>query len=708
MHTLNVDICSQTLLSTQTMSHDIGCRKMDIKKAQEKAISRGTAIIYDEEMASHKLLWDHPICSFEVPERLTLSYDRLKHYGLLERCVPVQVREATEEEILLVHSSDYLESVKTTQAMNTAELKAFSDNFDVAYFHQRTYHCAKLSLGATLQLVDAVMTGEVQNGIALVRPPGHHSQESQASGFCIFNNVAVAAEYAKRKYGLQRILIVDWDVHHGQGTQYSFEDDPSVLYFSWHRYEHQLYWPNLTDSNFDAVGKGKGAGFNINVPWNKIGMKTADYLSAFFHVLLPLAFEFDPELIIVSAGYDSAIGDPSGLMSAMPECYAHLTHLLMSLANGKLCVVLEGGYNLSTLTESVFMTVRTLLGDPVPLIKEEMAPCLSATESVYNVKAVHQEYWDILKYQDLSSVIEPSTKKLKQEEGVTNPLPVEDRDPAKSFRLLMEAYIRRILPLVPPVRTATAICSIPSIVLNKCMKVEDKNCSNEETAEFIRGFDSKCYEDETILLSVGRICSIIEHIIRKQVRNGFAVSPEISLSSMAALKYSLKSGLKRVLLMSIGNVNFPCESQDDGQALLLQICEKQKAKKANSKYRISLNYQNSIKYSGDFLYVLSEIILPLAYEHQPELIIIAVGAKNKVSVVSLLIHVMQGLAEGQTLVLIPDSERQLVNSIAGILLGDMAPQTGSYNPVSKENIINLERQRQELQEHWKMLQYSVN
>ncbi|KFQ12259.1 Histone deacetylase 10, partial [Leptosomus discolor] len=119
---------------------------------------------------------------------------------------------------------------------------------------QNTYRCARLAVGATLQLVDAVMSGKVCNGMALVRPPGHHSQRSAANGFCLFNNVAIAAEHAKLKYSLQRILIVDWDVHHGQGTQYIFEEDPSVVYFSWHRYEHQEFWPSLKESDYDAVG----------------------------------------------------------------------------------------------------------------------------------------------------------------------------------------------------------------------------------------------------------------------------------------------------------------------------------------------------------------------------------------------------------------------------------------------------------------------
>uniref|UniRef100_A0A8B9D869 Histone deacetylase 10 n=1 Tax=Anser cygnoides TaxID=8845 RepID=A0A8B9D869_ANSCY len=343
-------------------------------------MASGTALIYDEEMTSHKLLWNDPICDIEVPERLSTSYGQLQFYHLVERCVHVPAREGTEEEILLVHSSEHLEVAKSTQKMGEEELKRVSGNYDAFFFHPNTYRCARLAVGATLQLVDSVMLGKVCNGMALVRPPGHHSQRNAANGFCLFNNVAIAAEYAKLKYGLQRILIVDWDVHHGQGTQYIFEEDPSVLYFSWHRYEHQEFWPSLKESDYDAVGLGKGKGFNINLPWNKVGMGNSDYLAAFFHVLLPMAFEFDPELVLVSSGYDSGIGDPEGQMNATPEVFAHLTHFLMQLANGKLCVILEGGYHLKSLSESVCMTVKTLLRDPIPQVTGEMAPYQSGKQ----------------------------------------------------------------------------------------------------------------------------------------------------------------------------------------------------------------------------------------------------------------------------------------------------------------------------------------
>uniref|UniRef100_A0A8C5A182 Histone deacetylase 10 n=1 Tax=Gadus morhua TaxID=8049 RepID=A0A8C5A182_GADMO len=351
----------------------------------------GTALIYDEEMTKYKLLWVDPVCKIEVPERLIVSYEALVKSGLADRCVSIPVREATDAEILLAHSEEYLEAVKKTPFMHLEELMTFTQKYGDVYFHPNIYHCAKLAVGATLQLVDNVMTGKVRNGMALVRPPGHHSQSSAANGFCVFNNVAIAAQYAKKHHKAKRVLIVDWDVHHGQGVQYCFEDDPSVLYFSWHRYEHQSFWPNLKESDFDSVGSGKGAGFNVNVPWNKVGMGNSDYLAVFFHVLLPVAYEFSPDLVFICAGFDSAIGDPEGHMSATPDIFAHLTHLLMNLADGKVCAVLEVSARSSSLAHAnVSSSSRTLLLFP-------------ALESIHSARSIHKKYWSCLQHAGMSS-----------------------------------------------------------------------------------------------------------------------------------------------------------------------------------------------------------------------------------------------------------------------------------------------------------------
>uniref|UniRef100_A0A8D0G6U3 Histone deacetylase 10 n=1 Tax=Sphenodon punctatus TaxID=8508 RepID=A0A8D0G6U3_SPHPU len=490
-------------------------------------MTSGTALIYDEEMTNYKLLWDDTNCGIEVPERLSSSYERLKHYNLVERCVRLPVREGTEEEIMLVHSSDYLKVVKNTQTLNEEELRRVSANYDAVYFHPNSYRCAKLAVGATLQLVDSVMGGEVHNGMALVRPPGHHSQRNAANGFCVFNNVAIAAEYAKRKYGLQRILIVDWDIHHGQGIQYVFEEDPSVLYYSWHRYEHQQFWPLLRESDYDAVGQEKGKGFNINVPWNKVGMGNADYLAAFFHVLLPLAFEFDPELVLISSGYDSGIGDPEGQMRATPECFAHLTRFLMHLANGKLCAVLEGGYHLRSLSESVCMTIKTLLGDPIPHLSGEMTPCLSAVESIQNVRAAHKPYWKCLAYEEVPPLEDLSTKLHKAAEAETaqtGTCPVtkdnavnRNRDEALKIERFLELHMKNILFPVPPTKTAAAVISESDARLLPSSVLVEKEIGVKELKSIVSEFDAKLVKEEKVLNSLEKMLAVLNKIIKKEV-----------------------------------------------------------------------------------------------------------------------------------------------------------------------------------------------
>lgn len=150
---------------------------------------------------------------------------------------------------------------------------------------------SKLAVGSTIELVDKILLGEVQNGMAIIRPPGHHAMKAEYNGYCFFNNVAIAAQHAIDNRKMERILIVDFDVHHGQGTQQMFYDDPRVLYFSIHRFEHGTFWPNLRESDFDYIGSGPGAGFNFNVPLNKTGMTNADYLAIWQQILLPVAYE---------------------------------------------------------------------------------------------------------------------------------------------------------------------------------------------------------------------------------------------------------------------------------------------------------------------------------------------------------------------------------------------------------------------------------
>lgn len=249
-----------------------------------------TGIIYDESMAQHTCLWDqnYPEC----PERFTWVLNRCRDMKLVERCKELKPRLATKEEVLTVHTEEHFELLKSTKdCKDEAHLEDLSSNYDAIYVHPTTYDLSLLACGSTIELVDNILDGNVQNGMAIIRPPGHHAMKAEFNGYCFFNNVAVAAQHALDNKGLNRILIVDWDVHHGQGTQRAFYDDPRVLYFSVHRFEHGTFWPNLRESDFDYIGADPAEGRNLNVPLNKTGMTNADYLAIFQQLLLPVALE---------------------------------------------------------------------------------------------------------------------------------------------------------------------------------------------------------------------------------------------------------------------------------------------------------------------------------------------------------------------------------------------------------------------------------
>ncbi|XP_071809445.1 histone deacetylase 6-like isoform X3 [Asterias amurensis] len=391
-----------------------------------KAFPQGTGLVYDERLTQHACPFNSRHFQSENGERILQCHKRLQHYNLLDRCTRVPVRLASDEEVLTKHSSEYLESVKSTQTMSDNELKDWANQVSDIFVNNHSYECAALAVGGMLDLTEKVVKGELRNGFAIVRPPGHHATRSKADGYSLFNTVAITAQTAKHQWNCERVLIVDWDVHHGQGVQYHFEDDPSVLYFSIHRYEHQEFWPCLKDSDCDAVGKGKGVGFNINVPWNEIGLGDSEYLAAFQQILLPVAYEFNPHLVLVCCGFDAAIGDPKGEMQVTPAGFAHLTHALMGLADGKVVLALEGGYNLKVIGECAAMCTQTLLGDPCPVLPKTTEPSKSAVESILNVIKNIRPYWSSLKYQ-----VDPEClqSKVVSSSSLNEPLLRDDQSP---------------------------------------------------------------------------------------------------------------------------------------------------------------------------------------------------------------------------------------------------------------------------------------
>jgi acetoin utilization deacetylase AcuC-like enzyme len=302
--------------------------------------------IYREHLANRP---GHP----ERPERYDVVVRALEKSGIAQELRPIQPRAATEDELLLCHTSKYLRIAKRDvdaglPSLSTGDTDIGPNSWDVASH----------AVGGVLNAVDAVISGQARNAFCAVRPPGHHASASRGMGFCLFNNVAIAARYAQRKHGLERVAIVDWDVHHGNGTQDIFYSDPSVLFFSTHQ------WPLYPGTGrADETGEGRGEGTTMNFPF-PAGSGRAEILGAVRDSLIPAVDEFRPDLLLISAGFDSRIGDLLGQFTLTDDDFADLTIAVMEMADrhaaGRVVSLLEGGYNLSGLASAATRHVETL------------------------------------------------------------------------------------------------------------------------------------------------------------------------------------------------------------------------------------------------------------------------------------------------------------------------------------------------------------
>ena len=291
----------------------------------------------------------------EIPGRLLAITKRLDATGLSRQCTPGIYTPLTPESVLRVHEPAVLERARKTAerggGMLDADTVVSRDSFQVAL----------AAAGACVSAVDAVLTGPDPTALCLVRPPGHHATATQSMGFCLFNNIALAATHARIAHGLTRILIVDWDVHHGNGTQDIFYADPTVFFFSIHRYGSGFY-PGTGAA--DETGTGTGLGFNLNAPVRH-GTSRHDYHATFARALTKAADTFKPELVLLSAGFDAHTRDPIGSLGLETEDFTALTRLVLDVARtharGRLVSCLEGGYNLDALAESVEVHLQELL-----------------------------------------------------------------------------------------------------------------------------------------------------------------------------------------------------------------------------------------------------------------------------------------------------------------------------------------------------------
>eukprot|EP00347_Sterkiella_histriomuscorum_P006078 403354151 len=345
--------------------------------------------VYDERMLKHR---EYPKpqaegstvkvhVNPEIPDRISSIYNHLKIEGLLDQMDKLEVQGVDEVEQLIatIHSQEIIDKVKEACAKlgdeeSSSEIHTATGEL---YECRETWEAAKVSAASAITGVKDILDGKHDKGYCIIRPPGHHAYHSHQAGFCFFNNVAIAAKVAlSDPYNLKRVLIFDWDIHHGDGTQALFYDDERVLFVSLHRTDNLTFYPGYKECLPEYVGEGKGKGFNINVAWetglvvdevdrsnNKVStLGNNDYRYACDTLLFPIVEQFNPELIIISCGFDSAIHDFLGFSNVTPLMYQYMTQKLSSYCP-KLLVVQEGGYNVNYLGQHAQGVVNGLLGN---------------------------------------------------------------------------------------------------------------------------------------------------------------------------------------------------------------------------------------------------------------------------------------------------------------------------------------------------------
>uniref|UniRef100_A0A8C3YVF2 Histone deacetylase n=1 Tax=Catagonus wagneri TaxID=51154 RepID=A0A8C3YVF2_9CETA len=376
-----------------------------------------TGLVYDSVMLKHQCTCGDNSRHPEHAGRIQSIWSRLLERGLRSQCESLRGRKASLEELQSVHSERHVLLYGTNPLsrlkLDNGKLAGLlaqrmfvmlpcggvGVDTDTIWNELHSSNAARWAAGSVTDLAFKVASRELKNGFAVVRPPGHHADHSTAMGFCFFNSVAIACRQLQQQGKASKILIVDWDVHHGNGTQQTFYQDPSVLYISLHRHDDGNFFPG--SGAVDEVGAGSGEGFNVNVAWAgglDPPMGDPEYLAAFRTVVMPIAREFCPDLVLVSAGFDAAEGHPPPLggYHVSAKCFGYMTQQLMGLAGGAVVLALEGGHDLTAICDASEACVAALLGNKVDPLSEEgwkQKPNLNAIRSLEAVIRVHSEYW---------------------------------------------------------------------------------------------------------------------------------------------------------------------------------------------------------------------------------------------------------------------------------------------------------------------------
>lgn len=335
-----------------------------------------------------KLYFDHDngVGHPESQHRLLAIVDMLKETKLFDKVIRLEPRDATKEEICAVHDVKYFNLIYSTRGKPRVFLDADTSTCPVSF------NAAVRAAGGMLCSIESMLKGDVEIAFPLVRPPGHHAEANRAMGFCLFNNVTIGASYILNNTGYRRVLIVDWDLHHGNGTQNMFYNSSDVLYFSTHQ---SPYYPGTGSINEIGIDMGKGYTVNVPVP---PGFGDDEYLKIFFQLLQPIIEQYNPEFILVSAGFDTYYDDPLGGMKVTPRGFAKMARFLKEASekncDGRIIFILEGGYNLDGLWYSTKEVTEELLEIKQTDYGDFMGPT-NADTVIEDVKRVHSEFWDL-------------------------------------------------------------------------------------------------------------------------------------------------------------------------------------------------------------------------------------------------------------------------------------------------------------------------
>ncbi|XP_067397170.1 histone deacetylase 5 isoform X2 [Emydura macquarii macquarii] len=409
----------QTLSRTQSSPASAGVKSTAAEPPVKHMFTTG--VVYDTFMLKHQCMCGSTNIHPEHAGRIQSIWSRLQETGLLSKCERIRGRKATLDEIQTVHSEHhtllYGTSPLNRQKLDSKKLLGpisqkmyavlpcggIGVDSDTVWNEMHSSSAVRMAVGCLVELAFKVASGELKNGFAVIRPPGHHAEESTAMGFCFFNSVAIAAKLLQQKLSVGKILIVDWDIHHGNGTQQAFYGDPSVLYISLHRYDNGNFFPGSGAP--EEVGSGMGVGYNVNIAWTggvdpPVG--DVEYLAAFRTVVMPIANEFSPDVVLVSAGFDAVEGhlSPLGGYSVTAKCFGHLTKQLMKLAGGRVVLALEGGHDLTAICDASEACVSALLGvelDPLDQTLLQQKPNVNAVATLEKVIEIQSKHWSSVK-----------------------------------------------------------------------------------------------------------------------------------------------------------------------------------------------------------------------------------------------------------------------------------------------------------------------